>query len=158
MSSREEQGRQKTPEGGFPQEKAVNPLEPAGVPSSSPARNAEQPNGDRYELMEQVVERDNMLQALRRVQQNKGAPGVDGMDVKALTPFLRKHWQGIREELLNDAYRPKPVRRVEIPKPDGGVRLLGIPTVLDRLIQQALLQVLTSIFDPEFSEIGRAHV
>jgi len=103
-------------------------------------------------LMEQVVERQNMLRALRRVQQNKGAPGVDGMDVKELTPFLKEHWQGIREELLNDAYKPKPVRRVEIPKPDGGVRLLGIPTVLDRLIQQALLQVLTPIFDPEFSE------
>ena len=103
-------------------------------------------------MMEQVVERQNMLRALRRVQQNKGAPGVDGMDVKELTPFLKEHWQGIREELLNDAYKPKPVRRVEIPKPDGGVRLLGIPTVLDRLIQQALLQVLTPIFDPEFSE------
>jgi retron-type reverse transcriptase len=80
--------------------------------------------------MEQVVERENMLQALRRVQQNKGAPGVDGMDVKLLTPFLKEHWQVIREELLDDAYKPKP---------DGGVRLLGIPTVLDRLIQQALL-------------------
>jgi group II intron reverse transcriptase/maturase len=93
-----------------------------------------------------------MLQALRRVQQNKGAPGVDGMDVKLLTPFLKEHWQGIREELLNDAYKPKLVRRVEIPKPDGGVRLLGIPTVLDRLIQQVLLQVLTPVFDPGFSE------
>ncbi len=102
--------------------------------------------------MEQVVERQNMLQALRRVQQNKGAPGVDGMDVKTLTPFLHEHWQGIREELLNDAYKPKPVRRVEISKPEGGVRLLGIPTVVDRLIQQAILQVLTPIFDPEFSE------
>jgi len=102
--------------------------------------------------MEQVVERQNMLQALRRVQQNKGAPGVDGMDVKVLSFFLQEHWQGIREELLNDAYKPKPVRRVEIPKPDGGVRLLGIPTVFDRLIQQAFLQVLTPIFDPEFSE------
>jgi group II intron reverse transcriptase/maturase len=102
--------------------------------------------------MEQVVERENMLQALRRVQQNKGAPGVDGMDVKSLTPFLKEHWQGIRAELLDDAYKPKPVRRVEIPKPDGGVRLLGIPTVLDRLIQQALLQVLTPVFDPGFSE------
>jgi group II intron reverse transcriptase/maturase len=152
MSSREEQGRQKTPEGGFPQDEAVNPPRPAGAPSSSPAQDAEQPDRERYELMEQVVERENMLQALRRVQQNKGAPGVDGMDVKELTPFLKEHWQGIREELLNDAYKPKPVRRVEIPKPDGGVRLLGIPTVLDRLIQQVLLQVLTPVFDPEFSE------
>lgn len=103
-------------------------------------------------MMEQVVERENMFQAVRRVQQNKGAPGVDGMSVEMLTPFLKECWQGIREELLNDAYKPKPVRRVEIPKPDGGVRLLGIPTVLDRLIQQALLQILTPVFDPEFSE------
>ena len=144
MSSREEQGRQKTPKGGFPQEEAVNPPAPTGAPSSSPAQNAEQPNEERYDLMEQVVERENVLQALRRVQQNKGAPGVDGMDVKSLTPFLEGHWQGIREELLNDAYKPNPVRRVEIPKPDGGIRPLGIPTVLDRLIQQALLQVLYS--------------
>ena len=152
MSSREEQGRQKTSEGGCPREEAVNPPGPAGAPSSSPAQNAERPDGERYEFMEQVVERQNMLRALRRVQQNKGAAGVDGMSVEMLTPFLKEHWQGIREELLNDAYKPKPVRRVEIPKPDGGVRQLGIPTVLDRLIQQALLQVLTPIFDPEFSE------
>ena len=152
MSSREEQGRQKTPEGGFPREEAVNPPGPAGAPSSSPTQNAEQPDRERYESMEQVVERENMLQALHRVQQNKGAPGVDGMSAEVLTPFLKEHWQGIREELLNDVYKPKPVRRVEIPKPDGGVRLLGIPTVLDRLIQQALLQVLTPIFDSGFSE------
>jgi len=152
MSSREEQRQQKTLEGGFPQEEAVNPQGPAGAPSSSPAQDAARPNEERYDSMEQVVERENMLQALRRVQQNKGAPGVDGMDVKSLTPFLKEHWQGIRAELLDDAYKPKPVRRVEIPKPDGGVRLLGIPTVLDRLIQQALLQVLTPVFDPGFSE------
>jgi hypothetical protein len=102
--------------------------------------------------MEQVVEYENMLAALRRVQRNKGAAGMDEMSVGELTPYLRSHWKGIREELLSDTYKPKPVRRVEIPKPDGGERLLGIPTVLDRLIQQALLQVLTPVFDPEFSE------
>jgi len=103
-------------------------------------------------LMEQVVERQNMLRALRRVEQNKGAPGIDGMEVKDLRVYLVNHWTRIREELLAGTYRPSPVRRVEIPKPGGGVRLLGIPTVLDRLIQQALLQVLTPIFDPGFSE------
>ncbi|GAB6931783.1 hypothetical protein JCM14719A_01360 [Calditerricola satsumensis] len=102
--------------------------------------------------MEQVVERQNMLRALRRVEQNKGAPGIDGMEVKDLRAYLVNHWTRIREELLAETYRPSPVRRVEIPKPGGGVRLLGIPTVLDRLIQQALLQVLTPIFDPGFSE------
>jgi len=152
MSSREEQGRQKTSTGGYPREEAVNPPGPTGVPSSSPAQNAEQPDRERYELMEQVVEYENMLAALRRVQRNKGAAGMDEMSVGELTPYLKSHWKGIREELLSDTYKPKPVRRVEIPKPDGGERLLGIPTVLDRLIQQALLQVLTPVFDPEFSE------
>ncbi len=92
-----------------------------------------------------------MLQALRRVERNSGAPGGDGMTVAELRPYLRTHWDRIRTELLQGQYRPQPVRRVEIPKPDGGIRLLGIPTVLDRLIQQALLQILTPIFDPHFS-------
>ncbi|MBT9253157.1 MAG: group II intron reverse transcriptase/maturase, partial [Brockia lithotrophica] len=94
----------------------------------------------------------NMLRALRRVEQNKGAPGIDGMEVKDLRAHLVNHWTRIREELLVGTYRPSAVRRVGIPKPGGGVRLLGIPTVLDRLIQQALLQVLTPIFDPGFSD------
>jgi retron-type reverse transcriptase len=98
-----------------------------------------------------MLERSNMLQALQRVERNGGAPGADGMAVEELRPFLRTHWDRIRAELLQGQYRPQPVRRVEIPKPSGGVRELGIPTVLDRLIQQALLQVLPPIFDPHFS-------
>ena len=104
-------------------------------------------------LMEQVVCRENMLAAYRRVVRNKGAAGVDGLTVEDLWGFCQAHWEGIREQLLGGSYRPQPVRKVEIPKPGGtGVRMLGIPTVLDRLIQQALLQVLTPIFDPTFSE------
>ncbi len=102
--------------------------------------------------MEKVVARDNMLAALKRVEQNKGAPGVDGIPTENLREQIRAEWPRIREELLAGTYRPQPVRRVEIPKPGGGKRMLGIPTVMDRLIQQALLQVLTPIFDPEFSE------
>ncbi|EKP93788.1 Retron-type reverse transcriptase [Thermaerobacter subterraneus DSM 13965] len=104
------------------------------------------------DLMEQVVARENMWAALRRVEQNRGAPGVDGMTVEQLRGFLREQWSQVRAQLLAGTYKPQPVRRVEIPKPGGGTRLLGIPTVLDRLIQQALLQVLTPIFDPDFSE------
>ena len=103
-------------------------------------------------LMEKVLGRDNMQQALKRVLANKGAGGVDGMIVDELKPHLVTHWEGIRKRLMNGTYQPSPVRCVEIPKPDGGVRQLGIPTVLDRLIQQAVLQVLTPIFDPGFSE------
>lgn len=103
-------------------------------------------------LMEQVVSRGNMRAALRRVEQNKGAGGVDKMTVKQLRPHLMKHWPSLKQSLLDGTYRPSPVKRVEIPKPAGGVRLLGIPTVVDRLIQQALLQVLTSLFDPTFSD------
>jgi RNA-directed DNA polymerase len=103
-------------------------------------------------LMERVVERDNLARALKRVRQNKGSPGVDGMTVEDLLPYLREHWQQIRESLLTGSYQPQPVRRVEIPKSGGGVRMLGIPTVLDRFIQQAVLQVLQPIFDPTFSE------
>lgn len=103
-------------------------------------------------LMEAVIERENMARAYRRVVANGGAPGVDRMPVDALLPHLTAHWARIKEELLEDRYQPQPVRIVEIPKPGGGVRTLGIPTCVDRLIQQALQQVLTPVFDPDFSE------
>jgi RNA-directed DNA polymerase len=102
-------------------------------------------------LWEQVWERQNLLQALRRVESNRGAPGVDGMTVEELRPYLVEHWFAIREALDGGRYRPSPVRRVGIPKPEGGERQLGIPTVLDRFIQQAIAQVLTPLFEPLFS-------
>ena len=104
-------------------------------------------------LIEQVVRRENLVVAHARVVRNSGAPGVDGMTVEDLLPYCRQHWARIREQLLSGTYVPQSVRRVDIPKPDGkGVRMLGIPTVLDRFIQQALLQVLSPIFDPTFSD------
>jgi len=103
-------------------------------------------------LMERVVERKNLVTALRRVERNRGAPGVDGMRVEQLRPFLRRHWASIRGQLLTGQYQPQPVRRVEIPKTTGGKRKLGIPTVLDRFIQQALLQVLQGDWDRTFSD------
>ena len=103
--------------------------------------------------MEEVVARTNMLAALKRVEKNAGAPGVDQTTVAELRDQCRAEWPRIREELLKGTYRPKPVRRVEIPKSSGhGKRPLGIPTVMDRLIQQALLQVLIPIFDPTFAD------
>src|SRR6202166_515902 len=104
-------------------------------------------------LMEEVCERENLKEALRRVKANKGSTGVDGMTVGGITDYLKQHWPAIREQLLNGTYEPQPVRRVEIPKPDGGgVRKLGIPSVLDRFIQQAVLQVLQRRWDRTFSE------
>ncbi len=103
-------------------------------------------------LMEEVCERNNLKEALRRIKANKGSAGLDGMTVGQLSDYLKQHWPVIREQLLNGTYKPKPVQRVEIPKPDGGVRKLGIPTVLDRLIQQAVLQVLQRRWDRTFSE------
>ncbi len=104
-------------------------------------------------LLEEVLRRENMLSAFRRVRSNKGASGIDGMTVEELGDYLKVEWPRIREELLKGTYRPMPVRQVEIPKPRGnGMRPLGIPTVLDRMIQQAILQVLTPIFDPHFSD------
>src|ERR1700733_15528090 len=103
-------------------------------------------------LMEEVCERGNLKEALRQGKANKGSPGVDGMTVVGITDYLKKHWPTIREQLLNGTYEPKPVRRVEIPKPDGGVRKLGIPTVLDRFIQQAVMQVLQRRWDRTFCE------
>jgi RNA-directed DNA polymerase len=102
-------------------------------------------------LMERVVARGNVTVALARVRANRGSPGVDGMTVDELPQYLAEHWQGVREQLLGGTYQPKPVLRREIPKAGGGMRQLGIPCVLDRLIQQAILQVLQPIFDPSFS-------
>ena len=102
-------------------------------------------------LMEEVVRRENLQRALKRVRANKGSPGVDGMTVEDLTGYLREQWPRIREELLRGDYHPQPEKEVLIPKPGGETRQLGIPTVLDRFIQQAVLQVLTPIFDPTFS-------
>jgi RNA-directed DNA polymerase len=102
--------------------------------------------------MEAVVERENLKKALARVMRNKGAAGIDGMSVDRLPAYLKEHWPTIRAQLLEGTYKPQPVRRVEIPKASGGVRLLGIPTVLDRFIQQAMMQVLQADWDPTFSE------
>lgn len=109
---------------------------------------------DGSRLMEVILGRGNMFSALKRVRGNKGAPGIDGMTVNQLPGYLRRHWLKIREDLLNSEYKPLPVRRKEIDKPDGGVRMLGIPTALDRLVQQAIAQVLQQIWDPTFSEFS----
>src|SRR5712692_364142 len=102
--------------------------------------------------MEEVCERENLKEALRRVKANKGSAGVDGRTVGGIADYLKQHWPTIRKQLLNGTYQPQPVRRVEIPKPDGGVRKLGVPTVLDRMIQQAVMQVLQGSWDNTFSE------
>jgi RNA-directed DNA polymerase len=116
------------------------------------ATNGPESPAKTHRLMEEVCERENLKEALRQVKANKGSAGVDGMTVVALSDYLRRHWPAIREQLLNETYEPQPVRRVEIPKPDGGVRKLGIPTVLDRFIQQAVMQVLQRRWDRTFSD------
>ena len=103
------------------------------------------------QLMEEVCERENLKKALERVKANQGSPGIDGMTVDQLPGYLRNHWPTIRGQLLSGVYRPQPVKRVEIAKPGGGVRKLGIPTVVDRFIQQAVMQILQSKWDPTFS-------
>lgn len=115
------------------------------------SRPSENPT-EQVRLMEQILERENMRRALQRVRRNKGAPGVDGMTVEQLPGYLKRHWPKIKQDLLKGCYKPLAVRRKEIPKPEGGTRSLGIPTVLDRLIQQAIAQVLQRIWDPTFSE------
>jgi len=104
------------------------------------------------QLMEKVVDRTNLLTALQNVKRNGGAPGTDGMTVEELPEFLKKKWPTIRRQLMSGEYKPQPVKRKEIPKPGGGVRQLGIPTVVDRFIQQAMLQVLQQDWDAGFSE------
>jgi RNA-directed DNA polymerase len=119
---------------------------------SSGAANGTENPASTNRLMEEVCERENLKAALRQVKANKGSAGVDGMTVGGITDYLKQHWPAIREQLLNGTYEPKPVRRVEIAKPDGGVRKLGIPTVLDRFIQQAVMQVLQRQWDRTFSD------
>src|SRR5580765_931281 len=122
-----------------------------GTESSEGKRGTESPAiGE--QLMEEVCGRENCKQALKRVKANKGSPGVDGMTVHDLPRYLIQHWPTIREQLLSGTYKAQPVKRVEIPKPDGGVRKLGIPTVLDRFIQQAVMQVLQRRWDRTFSD------
>jgi len=126
----------------------------AGMGGTEPPvakRETESPAEDER-LMEAMCDRENLWKALTQVRANKGSPGVDGMTVHQLPDYLKEHWPAIREQLFQGTYKPQPVKRVEIPKPDGGVRKLGIPTVLDRFIQQAVLQVLQGQWDPTFSE------
>lgn len=122
----------------------------AGASSDSARRTSDCLQIER--LMEEIVEAKNMNGAYKRVVGNKGAPGIDGMTVYDLERYLKEHWQRIKSELIDGTYKPKAVLQVEIPKPDGGVRKLGIPTVVDRLIQQAIYQIFEPNFDPRFSD------
>ncbi len=123
----------------------------ARVEPRAAERTSESPAHDEH-LMEVICSRENLQAALGQVTSNKGGPGVDGMTVQQLPDHLRQHWPALREQLLAGTYRPQPVKRVEIPKANGGVRQLGIPTVVDRFIQQAVLQVLQPAWDPTFSD------
>jgi RNA-directed DNA polymerase len=116
------------------------------------AHGKERLGSEHSQLMERVVARENAMEALRRERRNKGSPGIDGMRVEELEPYLYEHWKQIRERLLAGTYPPNAVKRQLIPKSGGGMRELGIPTVLDRFVQQLVLQVLQPIFDPTFSE------
>ena len=156
-SSRNEPGRQKLSDRETTE--PAKQVKPAGLVQSAesfPAQNIGKSDVavrrvEQVETWEAVFERGNMQTALKRVESNKGAAGVDGMEVQDLSGYLKAHWLEVRAALESGTYRPSPVRRVEIPKPDGGVRQLGIPTVLDRLIQQAIAQVLTPMFEQVFS-------
>src|ERR1017187_2009541 len=128
------------------------PTAPCGGSETPTAKRMSESPAIAQQLMEEVCGHDNCLQAYKRVKANKGSPGIDGMTVEQLPGHLKEHWPAIREQLLRGTYRPQPVKRVEIPKPDGGMRQLGIPTVLDRMVQQAIMQVLQRRWDAEFSE------
>ena len=144
-----------------PANEGPNPRKGNGPASSAPTTNptggvdgrrvAGKPDPDEH-LLEQILSRENMLSAWQRVKANKGAPGIDKMPIDDFMAYAREHWEEIRSSLFAGNYQPLPVKRVEIAKPTGGSRPLGIPTVLDRLIQQAIAQVLLPVFDPHFSE------
>ena len=148
-SSRDERGRQKLLERETAEQ--TKQVKPVGVAQSAEPFPARDNGKSDVGTWEAVFARENMLSALKRVESNKGAAGIDGMQVPDLRGYLKEHWLEVREALESGKYRPSPVRRVEIPKPDGGVRQLGIPTVIDRLIQQAIAQVLSPMFEQVFS-------
>jgi RNA-directed DNA polymerase len=124
--------------------------DPRGEPFA--AKPAPESPAETEQLMEEVCDGENLQSAWKRVQRNQGSPGVDGMTIDDAKGYLREHWPSIRSRLLEGTYQPQPVKRVERPKPDGGIRKLGVPCVVDRLIQQAVLQVLQERWDPTFSE------
>ncbi len=152
MNLRDEQRPKNHAMASSPESRGEAPTAGSGGTESSPATHAPESLASTASLMEEVCQQENLEEALRRVRANRGSPGVDGMTTDELPDYLREHWPGIREQLLTGTYQPQPVKRVEIPKPDGGVRKLGIPTVLDRFIQQAVLQVLQGRWDRTFSE------
>lgn len=148
-SSRNEHGRQKPSDRGTTE--APKQVKLAGASQSAelfPVRDTGKSDVGTWEA---VFARENLQTALKRVESNRGAAGIDGMEVQELRGYLKGHWLEVREALESGQYRPSPVRRVEIPKPDGGVRQLGIPRVLDRFIQQAMAQALTPLFEAVFS-------
>lgn len=152
--STEMRRKQKTSMEGWPTKGGVEPRSMWGVRSGFAASKNGKDNGNKSTggLLEKILDRDNLNTAFKKVKSNKGSHGVDGMEADELLPYLKQHGGTIRQAILEGNYIPAPVRRVEIPKPDGGLRLLGIPTVLDRMIQQAIAQILTPIFEPGFSE------
>ena len=137
----------------YQREVGVELRDNAGEPSiaSASAGGEDGKTIDTSTVLEKILDRDNLNRAYNRVVKNRGSHGVDGMKVEELLPYLKQRGKGLRQQMLEGKYQPQPVRRVEIPKPDGGVRPLGIPTAVDRVIQQAIAQVLTPIMEKEFS-------
>ena len=135
--------------GGCPQRDSAEHKEYAGARSVDRRETGE---ADGADLLERILDRDNLNRAYKRVKANKGAPGIDGMTVEDALPWLREHREELLDQIRDGKYKPQPVRRKEIPKPDGGIRKLGIPTVVDRIIQQAIAQQLTPIYEPLFSD------
>ena len=135
--------------GGCPQRDSAEHKEYVGAQNVG---NQEVEEKDGADLLERILARDNLNRAYKRVKSNKGAPGIDGMSVEDALPWLREHREELLESIRSGKYKPQPVRRKEIPKPDGGVRKLGIPTVVDRIIQQAIAQQLVPIYEPQFSD------
>lgn len=151
-SSRDEHRRQTSPDRGpAGQAEGVKRLGLGQRAEPSPAQDKGESDAEGGSVWERVWSRKNLRSALKRVEANGGAPGIDGMTVDELRPYLKEHWLEIRVSLDAGEYRPRPVRRVEIPKPGGGVRLLGIPTEVDRFIQQAVQQVMTPEWERVFS-------